>query len=1167
MAERKWTAAQTEAIESREPNLVVSAAAGSGKTATLTERIIRLICGDEPRADISRMLIVTFTKAAAAELRERICAALSDAASRFPNDTYVKEQLSLVGSAEISTIDSLCLSLVRPMFDRAGLPADFRVGDDAELSAMRSEAMEEAVSFFYDTEDGETTDGFFALADALGSSRDEDLLDEALLGFESTIEQYGIGSDELRLSADELEAACGEDFLETKYGEVVLKLIADAAEHFACVSADLSRRMSEEECMRKSYVPAALEMHDYCERVRAAAERSDVAAVRELFLAGAPNSKISLALSNQTDDSLYFKTARGSLNKFIKETNEKYLGADPAATSETMRKTALICRAAASVIDRFRDNYTSVKRRRGVVSFADLSMIATELILNPDGSLTPYGEVVADRYTHVFIDEYQDTNDIQDRLFAAVSSKCGRFLVGDIKQSIYGFRGAEPSVFAAYREKWQNGDGGRAIFMSDNFRSASPVIDFTNAVSRYMFRFGRIPFSDDDLLRCGRGEDAEPCEVCIVPYTAEKGKSTDRVAIEAEYVADRICDMVKGGTRPEDIAILMRKTAGGSGEKFAAALTRRGIPVMGDGKAELLERPDILYLICLLRAADNPLRDTYLAGAMCSTAFGFTLGSIAVLRKLFPAEYLWFSVKAACESDDAEHTALISKCRAFREFEEQISTAAATLDCAAIIDRLRSMPNIRASLQAEAAGSGAVDEFYELARRRGGSLFDFLSFISSPMAKFPANAGGATSGVSILTIHKSKGLEFPICFIVGTNSDNKKTDKSPILVERGYGPSLKLCDSSGLVRCDNVLRRCAVLRKERDSVAEEMRILYVAMTRAREHLIVTCTEKDPPGLLARCRMGSRYTSAYSIAEENNAEMILSALNAFGGSFAKISVAGERAAAEDGAATAPHKEIDTAEAERIADVLRDRLAFRYPAEFLRDIPSKLTVSRLYPEILDEYDTSAVLPECDGEQEVPEVSVPAFIRGTAYSPADSGSAAHLIMQFCDFEGLRDRGVGAELCRLRDAGFLSEAEAEAANLDYIEKFRRSAFFERILGAREMRREFRFNALIPADTLTGDPERARLLRDAGTSVTAQGVIDIVFTDADGRLVLADYKTDRLTEFELCHRDAAAKKLWGRHRRQLGYYALVCEGMFGRRPDEVLIYSMPLGDTLADIK
>ncbi len=1166
MAERKWTAAQTAAIGSRERNIIVSAAAGSGKTATLTERIIRLICG-EPHADISKMLIVTFTKAAAAELRERISSALSAAAKAAPDDAYIREQLSLVGSAEMSTIDSFCLSIVRPMFAEAGLAADFRVGDETELSSMRCEAMEEAVSFFYDTEGGDETDGFFALADALGGSRNEDLLDEELLSFERAVESYGIGSDELRRSADELEAACGKDFLSTRYGSVILRTIADAAGHYADAAADLADRMCADECMKDKYVPAAIEMSEYCKRLKAAADAGDCDAVRSLCLEGAPTTHISLKSENHSDDSLYFKEIRKKLSELLKKINAEYLSADPKLTADVMKATALVCRAAASLIDRFRNNYTYLKRRRGVVSFSDLSQIASSLVLSPDGTLTPYGESVADRYTHVFIDEYQDTNDLQDRIFAAVASKCGKFLVGDIKQSIYGFRGAEPSVFAGYRERWQEGDGGQAIFMSKNFRSSAPVIDFANAVSRYMFRFGQIPFSDDDLLRCGRGDDAEPCEVCIVPYSAEKGETVDRVAIEAEYVAKRIRAMIDAGTRPEDIAILMRQVSGGKSEKFAAALARRGIPVKSETTQPLFERPEILFFVCVLRAADNPMRDTYLAGAMCSAAFGFTLGDIAVLKKLFPAEFLWHSVKAAADSKDgaAEQAQLIAKCRAFRTFEDELSTAAVTLDCAAVIDRLRNMPQIRTALMAEAAGAPAIDEFYELARRRGGSLFDFLGYISSAGSEIASVGGTSSLGVSIMTIHKSKGLEFPVCFIALTNSAQNSSDKRrSILIERGYGPSLKLCDSTGLVRCDNILRRTALLRRESESAAEDMRILYVAMTRAREQLIVTCTDKDPDGLLARCRMNSRYASAYSVPRENYIETILSALCTFGGSFAKIRVEADRASSDGITAAAPAQETDDGKAQKLADLLRERLSFRYPADFLRGIPSKLTISKLYPEILDEDDTSAALPE---ENDEPEISVPAFIRGTAYSPADAGSAAHLILQFCNFEKLRHNGVGAELCRLRDAGFLSDAEAEAANLDYIEKFRRSEFFDRILNAKEVRREFRFNALIPAHTLTGDPERAKLLKAAGTSVTAQGVIDIVFTDADGRLVLADYKTDRLTDYELRHRDAAGEKLWNRHRRQLGYYALVCEGLFGRRPDEVLIYSMPLGDTLADAK
>lgn len=1156
MSERIWTRAQLAAIGSKEKNLLVSAAAGSGKTATLTERIIRLICDGESGCDISRMLIVTFTKLAASELRERITAALFAAASKDPDNAHLSKQLSLIGSASICTIDSFALSLVRPMFSEVGLSADFRVGDQTEMNSLRREAMEEAVGYFYDTKN-DSDEGFFALADAIGTSRDEDRIDLQMLDFENECESYGITADLFFDYADALERNRNADFFKTEFGSIVIRRIGEAAEHYGNISRELAGCMSEDEAMMKSYVPAALEMAEHCEKLVSAAGRDDTDRVRELCL-NLPNKRMSLKSELQTNESAYFKNARAKYNQFLKKMNGEFFTESPEAISSVMSRTATVCRAAGTLISRFRDNYTRLKRQKSVVDFSDLTRLALALVCDGEGNLTPYGESVADRYTHVFIDEYQDTNELQDKLFSAVASKCGRFLVGDIKQSIYAFRGADPSVFARYRENWQSGNGGSTVFMSENFRSVATVLDFANAVSKYMFPFGKIPFSDDDLLRCGRNENGEACEVCII----DRGDNEDsKTELEARCVSERIRRMIDGGTKPDDIAILMRSTAR-KAEVYAAALAKQNIPVKNGGTLPLTERPEVLFLLCILRAADNPLRDTYLAGAMCSAAFGFTLGDVGVIRKLYPAEFLWYSVKAAAESDNAEHESLSKRCAAFCTFIAETSAMASVLSSAAIIDRLRNTPEVRGAIAVESGGGyDATTDLYELARQRRGNLYSFLSYISGAGKELSFSDDGESSGVSVMTMHKSKGLEFPVCFLVGCDAAQNKSDsKKTILIERGFGVSLKLCDTSGLVSYDNVLRKCALMRKADDDATEEMRVLYVAMTRAREKLIVTCTDKDPTSLLARCQNDSRYRSAYSVLGQSYIETVLSALNLYGGSFSEVKIDN----ADNTGDGAPQRSSDpkerSADAERIAEVLRERLLFEYPYEYLRGIPSKLTVSKLYPEILDENDTSAEL-----ETSEIEMCVPAFMSGTAYSPADAGSAAHLILQFCDFSRLNELGVGAELCRLRDLGFISDADAEAAQLEYIEKFRRSAFFRRILTAKSIRREFRFNAVIPAHTLTSDQARAEALKAADVGVTAQGVIDIVFTDSDGKLVLADYKTDRLSAFELGHRDAAAEKLWNRHRKQLGYYREVCSQLFGRYPDETVLYSMPLGEALCD--
>ena len=402
-----------------------------------------------------------------------------------------------------------------------------------------------------------------------------------------------------------------------------------------------------------------------------------------------------------------------------------------------------------------------------------------------------------------------------------------------------------------------------------------------------------------------------------------------------------------------------------------------------------------------------------------------------------------------------------------------------------------------------------------------------------------------------------------------TKKYNRNDSKKSMILDRNFGVAMKLPDEMGIVRCDNHLRRLAVFRSLQDNSFEEMRVLYVAMTRAREKLIVTGVTNSPEKLLGRASVNAKFYDRYAVTSKDNyMDMILESLELYGGSFADVTVVPYAGETED--CTEVEDEVaivqdETAEADAVisdelTEILRQRLDFEYSYRHLQNIPSKLTVSRLYPEILDEYDDGASELVTD---EPVEASVPRFMRDTVYSPAEAGTAAHTFMQFCDFDKLRSDGVESEMQRLIDAGFMSKVQGDAAAKSYLEAFKNSEFFARILSAKEVHREFRFNAAIPASQFTGDPEKSAALDRSGTDIIVQGVIDIVFTDADGRLVLADYKTDRLTDYELTHRSAAAEKLWNRHGEQLKYYALVCEKLFGKAPDEVLIYSMPLGEVV----
>lgn len=1197
MAERIWTSAQLSAIEYRGRNLLVSAAAGSGKTATLTERIIRLITDPEIKADISRMLVVTFTKAAAAELRERVAAALGKASSADPENRHLTDQLCKISGAAISTMDSFFLSCVKPMFDQVGLPADFRIGDTAELDALRAEAMEETVEHLFDSDEGISR--FSAVVEAIGSARTEDGLDAILLDFCAEADRVGIGEAELYNYADELCKYKDTDILDTPFGRCIIDELESGLRHYGRIASYYAPILSEYEHLKKNYAAAAYDAADFCNRCINAIEESDTKKLR-IALDTLPDKRIMAR--NHTAESNIFKSVLSEFKAFVKNIRSDYLSDDPAVAADVMIKTAEVCLGAGEIIGEFGRRFSELKRRRGITDHSDVTRMAAMLLSDSEGNPTPYGETVAAKYDYVFIDEYQDTSIYQDKIFAAVASKCGRFMVGDIKQSIYRFRGGEPAVFTGYRDMWSDGTEGNTVFMSENFRCAEPVTEFVNAVSKYMFPFGHIPFEEGDLLIHGRheaeGSTHVPVEVCLIERPGkQKGDSDSEddlddeneaedeiiptaAIIETEYVAKRIRHMLDheflpdgNPVRASDIAVMLRETKSRK-QIITDVFAKYGIPLKDTEDIPLLTQPEIMLLICILRAVDNPTRDVYLAGAMRSAVFGFTMGDIAEIRMIFDEAgekgCLWDAVRYLANTENNENFAVAEKCRDFCRRIKEYKALSRTLSAAPFIYRLIHEPSISYAIEIE-GGVGAMDrvmQFYDIARGRDTGLYDFLGYLSyiekSGMETPPS---GGDDGVSVITVHHSKGLEFPVCFLMNaTKKYNRNDGKKSMILDRNFGVALKLPDELGLVRCDNHLRRLAVFRSLRENSYEEMRVLYVAMTRARERLIVTGVTNSPEKLLGAADTNAKFYDEYTVSSKNNyMDIILESMKLYGGEFATVTAVPYTADADGTEVTEEEyplwtDESETTDTSELDGILRDRLGFEYRYRHLQNIPSKLTVSKLYPEILDEYDEGAASLE---SEELTEPSVPKFMSGTAYSPADAGSAAHVFLQFCDFERLRDLGVDAELCRLVSEGFMSKAEGDAANLDYVEAFRKSKFLERILSAKEIRREFRFNAALPAASFTSDDEKRALLEADGVDVIAQGVIDIVFTDADGKLVLADYKTDRLTTYELEHKSAAAEKLWKRHGNQLKYYTLVCEKLFGKAPDEVVIYSMPLGDTV----
>ncbi len=1179
MAERTWTAAQQAAIDFCGDNLILSAAAGSGKTATLTQRIIRLLTDPREEVSLSRMLIVTFTNAAAGELRSRIADALTAALAKDPGNRRLLRELTILPGAKITTIHSFFLSSLQPHYAQLGLPPDFSILEEAQAAVLQKELMQETVDAFFDSPCLAAVDEaeFESLADCFSGGRDETSLDAALLSLRNGIVSEGYCTADLYRWAEETRAGTG-DFLASIFGVPIRRQMQRAGQHFQQIFQQLSFALSA--CAdTEKYSALSMESARLAGELISLADHSyeTVRAWMETFT----QPRLSpLKAEKQTEEYVQFKEARQEFSDEIKSLRRLFFLPESEEMARLMEQNAAIVRAAARVLSDFEKRYTEKKQELGRIDFADLEVYANRIFCTDTGAPTPAAIETGQQFDYIFIDEYQDTNRIQDQVFSAVSAGSCRFMVGDVKQSIYGFRGACPEVFTHYRTSYEAGDGGQAIFMQENFRSQRAVIDFANLISRYMFAAGETPFDEKDELVCTKSGGSAQVEICLVP-APEDDEETIPANAEAEYVAGRIQALLQGEilsdgslVRPGDIAILLR--SGRQAAAYADALARRGIAAANSAADPFFACSEVILMLCLLNTADNPLRDIYLAGAMKSPLFGFTLDDLVNIRGTEKGP-LWYSVQrtAACA------TSLGNRCAAFVGQVEDWRAHARYMRADEILqtiirdtgflyyrgDDKRSNTQIRRSLKlltSHAVGCG----------RQGGGLHDFIRLLNGLMEQ--KDGGGqlpAEDAVTITTIHRSKGLEYPICFLSDTaRKFNVRGLSDRVLFCPDIGPCVKLYDPGGLVRCDTPLRCSAARSLQERMIQEEMRVLYVALTRPRERLYITCMAAEPEKVLEQARVRAAHPAdAYELLSCNClGQWIIdgAARQINAGCFRFVS--GEyKQACTDAVRTEPNRMQVSSEEQNVwRDTFRQRFSFAYPLEHLANIPAKLTVSALQPDILNqqEPETITIDPEPPAKREPDTViPMPAFLSESGKATAaQAGIATHLYMQFCDYSRLRETGAAVELTLLQERAFLTKEQAELVRLEEITAFTRAPIFERMVRAREMYREFRFNAVLPAARFTTDPQLRDKLAASGTDITVQGVVDCMFIDELGRAVLLDYKTDRLTAEEKENPVLAANKLLARHMRQINLYRELCADMLGRPFDEVYLYSLALGDCIS---
>ena len=1170
MSDFVLTPEQETAATLRGGALLVSAAAGSGKTRVLVERLVRRVADPDAHCDIDDFLVITFTRAAAAELRGRILAALSAESAAHPQNRHLRRQISLCSRAQIGTIHSFCVTILREFAHALGLAPDFRVADEQETEILRESSAQRLLDTEYETI-GERP-GFAHLVDALSSGRDDSALVELLLRTHKALQSQADPEAWISRKISEVDGGDAADAGETPWGRELLDRAKRGVDRWICRLEELRREADLHEDFGKGYAETL--------QVSADSARGLLNAMEQGWDAAYRYGPVAFPRAKQAKGYEELKNLRKMCQKGLEKITKSFR-APSAVLLEDLRMAAPVARELLELTLRFDRAYAAEKRRRNLLDFNDQEHMALRLLVK-DGVPTETAQEISSRFEEIMLDEYQDVNAVQDALFRALSrEETNLFMVGDVKQSIYRFRLADPTLFLerynAYpdAEKAKPGQG-RRVLLSENFRSRPGILSAVNFLFRNLMsvQLGEMEYTEREALRPGGEERPSGCGAAVELDVVESG-DVGREA-ESAFVAQRIAELLEtaqipdgnGGlrlVRPGDIAILMRSPSDRAAS-YARQLEIRGIPSDYSGSRSFFRAEEITIAIAILSVVDNPCQDVALASAMMSPVWGFTPDEMTAIRLTDRNCDLWTAVKKASESD--EHCArFLRELVQLRDLAPERSAAEMLWE----IYTSTSLPAVMGALPQGARRRQNLMTLYELARKyeeagyRG--VFRFVGYLrkleESGKEPEPAEVPEADA-VRILSIHRSKGLEYPIVFLCDTaHSFNTKDLGQNLLIHGRLGVAAVLTDPVLRTRRSTLPRMAIAAALRRELLSEELRLLYVGLTRAREKLIVTCSLKEPEKDLEKLAASAMCPMSPEDALDCNrmCDWILSAVMCRPEAGALRCGAAVPLAADDGedwtvrvipqdTLTQPSVVLRGEESGGEAGVspkeIGRRLSYRYPYAGAETLPSKLTATELKGGSIrsETAEAAKMLPP----PRLRSVRAPSFLRTRGLTPAEVGTAQHLAMQYCDYEAcLTVEGASEEVRRLKEKGALTEAQAGAVRPEKMTAFFRSRLGARVMAAEKCFRELKFSLLVPA---------SRFLHAGGEEkILLQGVVDCCFVE-NGKLTVLDFKTDRVTSA------TAAERAQG-YVGQLDAYAYALERMTGLPVGERYVYFFALDEAV----
>lgn len=1163
----RWTDRQLEAITRNERRILVSAAAGSGKTAVLVERILRKITNPSCPQDITRFLMVTFTKAAAAEMRGRLAKALSQRLAKADPDSeegrLLLRQLMLLPAAQITTVHAFCMRLIRENFHALALPASFRLADEHEAGLLADEAAEAVLEEAY-AKNGPGSP-FFALVEAVAGPRDDRRLKELILTAHANLmsgpDPEGYRRDRLAESKN-----ISSDAAETLWGKTYRAGICEEARYY--------HRAYEALCstLAKASFPGADKLYIFMEE-----EAQEIADLQKAFAQGSwdETRKALLAFAKRPRfpsvrkaDPLKdrAKKLRDNLKKWVNKLEVGVAAQENEQVLDDLRESLPVTEAFFDLVARFGEVFSEKKREANVLDFNDLEHMALKLLCkgNENGRLIPSDIAKSEgaRFDEILVDEYQDTNGLQDTIFRCLTEEGGAalFMVGDVKQSIYRFRQADPTIFLARKNQYsrERKKGQVALFLPDNFRSAQTVLDAVNFTffSLMSDELGEMEYSEEEHLRGGSGVSGAKAELVYLSTaeeddTDEAGEAAEpplsRKEAEASYAAYRIERILQEGIEvydkglgrnrplePSDIAILLRSYKG-FGPLVEEALAARKIPVSTGSGRGFFDTAEVDAFLALLESIDNPTRETSLIGFLRSPLGGFTADELGKIRLALPKKQNFYEALVKVSEEDSP---LGEKCASILEklkrWRREAGDEAAGSFLGRLLNETGALLLYGAMENGEARRANLLLLLEKAAGFSGGlgALLRYFDGIYQKGIRPDGGAGGSTGGVQLLSVHKSKGLEFPVVILLGmAGRFNLQWKSEALLLHPVQGPGFRRRDQMTRIERTTLKREAVTQALQNEQLSEELRILYVAMTRARERLMLVSAYgnvEDKLSKLSALLAGRGRPDPVLLRKQPSFADWISLALLGAGEPALLVKAGQAEEIEPGQPL-PFKvafdslpdgkeELIAESKEQTADPalveeIRQWLTYTYPHKKAVTLPAKLTATGFKGLTMpDEEETPPISFGGDISKKTP--AIPRFLSGkTSLSPTEKGTAMHLAMQLLPFTHVHSvEKIQEGLQELKERGILSSEQLAAVSPDAIGAFYETSVGKRVLKQWETKgnggifREFKFSLLADA---------ARYYGSEGLTderVLVQGVIDLFFEEDDGTLTLVDFKTDAVT-------------------------------------------------------